>query len=77
MAKATKNKISAMVDMPMSAPYKMSTADKARQRKYEVEEALRTVTRAEEIKRDRGLMSEVKKCATDQIKSLQCAVKKR
>lgn len=76
MAKTTKNKLSGMIsEAPM--PYKATAEDKARQRKYEVEDALRTVTRAEEIKRDRPLMAAVKKCATEQIKCLQTAVKKK
>lgn len=77
MAKATKNKISAMVDMPTPAPYKTTAAEKAERRKWEAQDALRTITRAEEIRRDRGLMAEVKKCAREQVKSLECVTKKR
>ncbi len=43
-------------------------------RKWQVEDALRTLNRAEEIRRDRGMMRDVKKLATEQIKSLQAHV---
>lgn len=40
-------------------------------RKYEVQNALRTLTRAEEIRRDSGLMRDVKSHAKEQIKSTE------
>lgn len=39
-------------------------------RKYEAQDALRTLQRAEEIKRDRGLMKIVKSEAKAQVKAL-------
>lgn len=39
-------------------------------RKWQIEDALRTLNRAEEIRRDKRMMSDVKKLATEQIKSL-------
>ncbi len=41
------------------------------ERKYRAEEALRTLTRAEECKRDKALMGDVKRLANEQMKSLQ------
>lgn len=40
-------------------------------RKWEVEDALRTLNRAEEIRRDKRMMRDVGKLAQEQIKSLQ------
>lgn len=40
-----------------------------REDRYRAQDALRTLTRAEEIKKDRGLMREVKKEAKAQIKA--------
>lgn len=39
-------------------------------RKWEVEDALRTLNRAEELRKDKRMMADVKKLATEQIKSL-------
>ena len=39
-------------------------------RKWEVEDALRTLNRAEEIRRDKKMMGDVKRLATEQIQSL-------
>lgn len=38
--------------------------------KYRAEDALRTLTRANEIRKDRTLMADVKKCANEQMKTL-------
>lgn len=75
MAKSTKNKLSGMIDMP--APMRQTKQEVAERRKWEAQDALRTITRAEEIKRDRGLMAEVKKCAREQVKSLECVTKRK
>lgn len=50
---------------------------KDQERRYRAEEALRTITRAEEHKRDRSLMADVKKCAREQAKTLDCVLGKR
>ncbi len=42
-----------------------------RERKYKAEDALRDLERAEGHKRDKSLMSDVKKLAKDKIKSIQ------
>lgn len=42
----------------------------ARERKYKAEEALRTLQRADEVRRDKGLMKDVKALATQQLKAV-------
>lgn len=49
----------------------------AHERKNRAEEALRTITRAEEHKRDRALMKDVKACAREQAKTLDCVLGKK
>jgi hypothetical protein len=44
------------------------------QHKWQTEDALRTITRAEEIKTDRKLMQDVKRLATQQQKTLSRVV---
>jgi hypothetical protein len=44
---------------------KMSSEDTKRQRQWEVEDAMRTLQRAEQIKRDGGMMRDIKKAAMD------------
>lgn len=51
---------------PTSSP-RMSAEDK----RWRAEDAIRTLTRADEIKRDAGLMREVKRMAGQQAKTLQ------
>ncbi len=51
----------------MPGPYKPSAEDRKRQMKYEAEDAVRTLTRAEEIKQNPQLMRAVK----NQIKTMQ------
>lgn len=55
----------------------MSSDHAAQERKYRAEEALRTITRAEEHKRDRVLMKDVKACAREQAKTLNCVLGKK
>jgi hypothetical protein len=43
----------------------------ARERKYKAEDALRDIERAEQHKRDKALMGDVKKLAQDKVKSLK------
>lgn len=61
----------ASVTMEAAMPAKMSAEDKKRQMKYMAEDAIRTLTRAEEIKKDKALMGHVKRHASEQIKSMQ------
>lgn len=77
MAKAVKNKMAGMIREAAPMPRESTSQEKAERRKWEAQDALRTITRAEEIKRDRSLMAEVKKCAREQVKSLECVTKKK
>lgn len=75
-AKAT-NKLAGAIGLSSCPPpYKPSAAELAERRRYQAEDALRTITRAGEIQRDRGLMREVKKLATEQMSTLKAVVKK-
>jgi hypothetical protein len=51
--------------MPSPAMPKMSAEDRRRQRQYEIDDAMRTLARAEQIKQDAELMGDVRKLATD------------
>lgn len=42
----------------------------ASDRKYRAEDALRTIQRADEVRRDKGLMRDVKKLAKEQVRIL-------
>ncbi len=79
MAKAkTANKLAAAVGLSTAPmPYKPSAADKARERRYQAEDALRTITRSAEICKDKPLMREVKKLATEQMSTLKSVVRKK
>lgn len=54
-----------------SAPveYKQSKTDIARQRRYEAEDALRTLQRADEVRNNSRLMNDVKSLANEQVKT--------
>lgn len=68
-----RTKKTTMSDMPQHASvgrYKPTKEDEARERRYRAEDALRTLSRAEEIRSDRGLMRDVKSHAKDQIKAV-------
>lgn len=56
---------------PVSQPYKPSAAEKKMQQRYQAEDAIRTLTRAEEIKKDAALMKAVQSHSKEQIKTLQ------
>ena len=55
---------------PTCAPEATTREMEAERRKYRAEDALRTITRAEEIRRDRELMGDVKRVAREQAKTL-------
>ena len=55
---------------PTSSPANRAESE-ARDRRYRAEDALRTLTKAKEIERDRGLMRDVKSVAHEQMKQLQ------
>ena len=52
-----------------------SLGPKAEMRKWEIESAMNTLRRAEEIRKDTRMMSDVKKMAQEQIKALGGVVK--
>lgn len=54
-----------LADYPMAAPATRTAADKARERRYQAEDALRTLTRAEEHRGNPRLMADVKKLAAE------------
>lgn len=74
MTLATKNKLSKLTT---ASPIVPPRDHEAHERKYRAEEALRTITRAEEHKRDRALMKDVKACAREQAKTLNCVLGKK
>lgn len=45
------------------------------ERRWRAENALRTITEAANIQKDKALMREVKKVAREQVKQLQCVAK--
>ena len=67
--KSTPRTTSVAIEAAM--PAKMSAEDKKRHMKYMAEDAVRTLTRADEIKKDKTLMGHVKKHAREQVKTLQ------
>lgn len=75
-----KNKLSKLTevstgDYPMaSSSSKMSAEDKLRQRRYRAEDALRCLTRANEIVKDKELMSDVAALAQEQMKNTKAAL---
>jgi hypothetical protein len=72
MAKKTSTKTSQGVPVNTApSPYKPSAAEKKMQQRYQAEDAIRTLTRAEEIKKDVELMRNVKKHAAEQVKTMQ------
>jgi hypothetical protein len=53
----------------------VSSSSKSEMRKWEIESALSTLKRAEEIRKDSKMMNDVKKMAQEQIKMLGGMVK--
>lgn len=62
-------------DYAVGVASKPTKAEAERMRKYEAEDALRTLTRADEIRKDKSLMADVKKCAMAQKRALEKVVK--
>lgn len=77
MATKRKNSVSSLVRDAAPVTYVPTKEDKARERRYRAEDALNTLTRAEEIKRDKGLMRDVKACAQAKMKELSSVTRKR
>lgn len=51
-------------------PYKQTKEDIARQKRYEAEDAMRTLTRADEIRNNPSLMKSVREVAKEQVKAV-------
>lgn len=62
-----KSKASSIATGPIA--YKQTKADIERERKYAAEDAMRTLTRADEIKNDSRLMNDVKALAKKQVET--------
>jgi RPA family protein len=54
-----------------SVPIKVSQSAKAEMRKWEIESALSTLKRADEIRKDAKMMNDVKKLAQEQMSVLK------
>lgn len=63
--KLPKSRISTAEAAPIS--YKRTKEDVERERRYRAEDAMRTLTRADEIKGDSRLMNDVKMLAKEQM----------
>ena len=55
----------------VNKPYPSTAEDKAREKRWRAEEDIRTIQRAEEIKKDKSRVAEMKKVANEQIKDLK------
>lgn len=72
-----KKSIVALADVPMPAGVATrSKEDRARERRYAAEDALRTIARAEEHKANPALMRSVKKIAAEHVRSMAKIAKK-
>lgn len=69
MAKKKSTGLSTMVDRPMA--YKPTAEDKARERRYQAEDDIRTMERAEEIKKDKARVTAMKEVAKEKIQTLK------
>lgn len=47
-------------------------SDDARERKWRAEDALRTLTEAERVKKDKALMKDVEKARAEKMRDLEC-----
>ncbi len=63
-----KKKVSLPVDVPSTGMYKPSKADVERERRYRAEEGLRALQRAEEFRKDKQCMKDIKALAKEQMK---------
>lgn len=67
--KTTAPKHKLPVTMP-TVDYAPTAADKERQRKYAAEDGLKALQRADEVRRDKGLMKDVQALAKQQLKAV-------
>lgn len=66
--------------LPVESPcspvaYKATASDKARERQYQVEDGLRTMQRAADIVKDKGLLKDIKAFAKQQVNDLNKVAK--
>lgn len=66
MAKVTKKQ------SPVVEVATMSPRDEERERKWRAEDALRTLTEAEKVKKDKALMKDVEKVRNEKMRDLEC-----
>lgn len=67
--KSLKNAIASPSDFPVK--YTPTKEDVAREKRYMAEDDIRTLQRAEEIKKDKSRMSAVKQMAKSQVQNLK------
>lgn len=65
-----RNKLASAIAVDVPTP-SMSKESAERERRWKAEDALRTITKAEECKADRGLMKDVKALAKEQMNNLK------
>lgn len=58
------------VDRPCTTAYKPTKADVEREKRYQAEDGLRSIQRAAEIKKDKGLMKDIKALMKEQMKAV-------
>lgn len=75
MKKKSKLPVESLGCSPAKVSASESKEHEARERKYRAEDALRTMQRADEIKRDSGLMKDMKALAKEQMNSLKKVAK--
>ncbi len=71
MKKTTTKKTTPARKSTSSATIKTSATPKAEMRKWEIESALSTLKRADEIRKDSKMMADVKKLAQEQMSVLK------
>jgi hypothetical protein len=64
-------KSTGMLTTSAATPYKPTAAEVKERKRWEAEDALRTLQRAEEIKNNSALMRQVKERAREQVKTMQ------
>lgn len=74
MAKKS-NKLPIAKSNVAAVEYKRTKEDEARERRYRAEDGLRTLQRADEIKRDKQLCNDIKALAKEQVKAAQKFIK--
>jgi hypothetical protein len=68
--KPAKKSIVALADIPMMQPATRSKEDRARERRYAAEDALRTLTAAEKHRSNPRLMQDVKRLAQEHVRDM-------